>query len=408
MRKLTSVLLILALTTVFAALTFAQELKVSGEAKSGIYWQQVQKEGKAIEANEDALKLHNTEDAGPYHGRFRLNLDYDNGDNRGMKAQINWENWGNNQQPLWSYAFGYGNFFEDQMTVAVGKLGASPWGTGEPDMWKELEQYHSGGGMRIEWKPAFVPGSLNVGFVLSWFNEGTSTTRTASFVDLLQESVVGIAYANDLFALRLGYRLDSTYDSKENAKLNGDGEGDEFLYRLEEYKLNELVPGMSVWAVGYYMGLVSTASQYYKNWLFFQYDPPELGSLETPFTFRLRLGYDYVDFYDDEEKEDALKYTPTRNVFHVTPSFYWHFFHKLVSIGALFSYQQDLGADKIWPGSPYESIQVEPKLQLNFASSYIAIAYNWKKQYVLPYTERGTKDPVKQTQFINLRFCIYY
>jgi len=412
MRKLLLALLIVA----FAAAAFAQELKISGEAKSGIYWEQVQKEGKAVEANEDRLKLHSTDEAGEHEGRFRLNLDYDNGNNGGMKAQINWERWKNtgSDQPLWEYAFGYGNFFEDQLTVAVGKLGASPWGTGEPDLWKELEQYYNGGGMRIEWKPAFVPGHLNIGFVLSWFNEGTDSTRTASFVDLLQESVLGLSYANDVFMIRLAYRLDSTYDSPtkvngvEIDKLYGEGEGDEFLYRLEEYKLNELVPGMSFRAVGYYMGLVSTAPKFYKNWVYFRFDPPELFGLDTPFTAQIRLGYDYVDFYDEKEKETELRYTPTRNVFHVTPSFYWHFFHKLVSIGAYFTYQQDLGSDKIWPGSPYESIEVEPKLQLNFGSSYIAFAYNWKKQYVLPYSERGTKDPIKQTQFINLRFCVYY
>jgi hypothetical protein len=118
--------------------------------------------------------------------------------------------------------------------------------------------------------------------------------------------------------------------------------------------------------------------------------------LDTPFTAQVRLGYDYIS---------------NRSEFHVKPSFYWHFnigeHQKLISAGAMFSYRQDFG-NKIWAGSPFQQMEVEPKIQLNFTSSYIAFVYNWKMEYTGDYAQRGSKDPTIQTQFINLRFCIYY
>jgi len=398
MKKIISVLII----TAFTAAVFAQELNLSGEAKTGIYWEQVQEQGKPVEVNKDALRLHSKDDAGSNQGRFRLNLDYDSGKNFGMRARIDWENWSNtdSEQPKWKYAFGYGNFFENQMTLSVGKLGGSPWGTGGPEKWKELEQNNNGGGMRVEWKPSFIPeqyGRLNVGFVLNWLNsyDDSGMTRTASFTDLLRESVLGAAYTHNLFMFRFAYRLDSDLDIRSRGTEIYGREGDDFIYRIEEYILRQYLAGMQMWALGVYEGVFADDPVFYRfeNWIFAQYEPDDLFGLSTPFTAQVRFGYDYID---------------QRSEFHVKPSFYWNFFNKLLSVGAMFSYRQDFG-NKVWAGSPYQQIELEPKVQLNFTSSYIAFAYNWKQEYLsTDYPERGDKDPIKRTQYINLRFCIYY
>ncbi|MDR2702476.1 MAG: hypothetical protein LBB72_08605 [Spirochaetaceae bacterium] len=390
MNKKTLFLLLLAVVPFFV---FAQELKLSGEAKSGIYWEEKQQEGLSKDAN---VTMMSKDDAGSGRGRFRLNMDYDNGNNFGFKARLNWETW-SDTQPQWPYAFGYGNFFENQMTVSVGKLGASPWGTDGPEMWKELEAA-SGGGIRTEWKPAFIPG-LNAGFVLSYFNsdrdQGWDIKKPLSLLNILRESVIGISYSNPRFLVRFAYRFDDEFDAtQENKNRGGKGE-DELVYRLEERILKEYLPGFQIWALGYWFGVTSEYPEMklFQNWLFFQYEP-EL------FTAQVRFGYDYIE---------------SRSDFYVKPSFYLNLFDKLLSVGAMFQYCQDFGDGKLYPGSPYRYLEVEPKIQLNFWSdntitSYIAFAYNWKREYVIPNYEGYPegKDPVKQTQWMNLRFCVKF
>jgi len=402
-----------ALFVVFSTTVFAQGLKISGDAKTGIYWQEVQEEGKPVVDDVNALQMK-SQDGDPNGNRLRINLDYDNGGNFGMRGRIDWTNWGAaiddnqhriNAQPSWSYAFGYFNFFEDQMTVSAGKLGGSPWGTGGPEMWRELEQIGDGGGMRVEWKPAFVPGRLNVGFVLNYYNadrDQGNPDLEITLLHILRESVLGVSYTNDWGLIRFAYRFDSNVDAiqgnkGETGEFEDRGKGeDEFLYRLEERVLTKYVPGFQVWALGSLFGIFDVYNpdlRYYRNWFFIQYEPPELGPLTTPFTAQVRLGYEYI-----EQRSD----------FFVKPSFYWHFFNKLVSAGASFMYRQDYGK-KVWEGSPYQVLEVEPKIQLNFASSYIAFVYNWKKEYIRENNvDRGGKDPTKQTRYINLRFCINY
>jgi len=393
-KKLFCVLLATALSS---GLVCAQELKISGEAKTGVLWEEGQDAGK--EKDLSKVRLNSKDDAGSQYGRYRLNLDYDNGNNFGMRARLNWENWGDTA-PDWSYAFGYGNFFDEQMTVSVGKLGGSPWGTGGPEMWKEMEVSRYGG-MRVEWKPGFIPeavGRFNAGFILNYFDDPdeASITREATLVDILQETVLGLSWTNDDWGLvRVAYRLDSERDSKQ--RMDGKTEGGKFLYRVEEHMLNRLLPGMQIWALGYLVGVGASEAQFYdfQNWLFAEYSPPELGSLTTPFTAQIRFGYDYVE---------------NRQVFHVKPSFYWHFLSKLLSVGGSFWYGQDFGDGKVYEGSPYLFIEAAPKIQINFSSSYIAFEYNFRRNYKGWYAEADAagEDPIRQTQWMNLRFCIYY
>jgi hypothetical protein len=374
---------------VVAAAAFAQEgLKISGEAKSGIYWQQTQQESKDPEAE---VKLKSTDDAGSQQGRFRLNLDYVNDNNFGFKARIQWENWVEKYPSQWPYAFGYGNFFDNQLTISVGKLGSSPWGSGGPEMWKELED-GTYGGMRTEWKPEFIEG-LNVGFVLNYYDsdrdQGWEDETPVTILNLLQESVIGVSYTHELFHVRMAYRLDGSMDSIQSNKQYGGLGEDSLVYRVEERALKNYLPGFQIWALGHLFGLSAKIDEikWYRNWFFVQYAP-------DLFTAQLRFGYEF---------------TESRSEFLVKPSFYWNLFEKLVSVGAAFTYCQDFGDGKIYEGSPYHYIEVEPKIQLNFTSSYVAFAYNFRQEYIQPYAELAKgKDPLKQTQWMNLRFCIYF
>jgi hypothetical protein len=389
-------LLILLAVMIGAISGFAQELNLSGEVKTGIFWKEFQNAGDPSDTN---TSLHSMDDAGGEgdQGRFRLNLDYDNGKGFGIRVRIQQQNF-KEDMPKWPYAFGYGNFFSDQLTVSIGKLGGSPWGTGGPEMWKEVDT-SAGGGMRIEWKPAFIPesaGKLNLGFVLNYFNgvREASGDERQTLVDLLSESVIGLSYTHDYFMVRTAFRLDGPIDVRDRTfgdlMAEGDREGGEMVYRVEERAIRKYLPGFSIWALGYFEGVGATFAdaRLAQNWFFIEFDP-------GVFTAQLRLGYDVVY---------------SRSRFHVKPTFYWHLFDRLITVGASFWYGQDYGEGKIYEGSPYEFIELEPKLQINFSSSYIAFVYNWRREYVNPdqAISRGNSDPIMQTQRMNLRFCIYY
>jgi hypothetical protein len=396
MKKIFAALLAGSFLLAFSTAAFAQELKLSGEAKTGIFWKKLEQVG-GLSDNDKAeeIKLHSKDDAGgeSNQGRFRLNLDYDNGNGFGMKVRFQYQDFGPNGEPSWEYFLGYGNFFDEQMTVSVGRLGGSPWGTGGPEMWKELEGTKNGGGMRVEWKPNFIPvGQLNVGFVLNWFNsdmdQGWDARKSITLLNLLGESLIGASYTHEYFHVRLAYRFDNEYDAIQDNKTTGGKGEDELLYRIEEYVIKNYLPYFKVWAMGYYFGISAYNPDItlFQNWLFAEYAP-------DMFTAQIRFGLDIV---------------PSRTVFHVKPSFYWNVFDRMLTVGASFWYGQDFGA-KVYEGSPYTFMELEPKLQFNFSSSYIAFAYNFRREYLHgDYPERGNRDPIKQTQWMNLRFCIYY
>jgi hypothetical protein len=255
--------------------------------------------------------------------------------------------------------------------------------------------HEEGAGMRVEWKPAFIPeeyGKLNVGFVLNYFDgirEDTGSMEP-TLLDILEETVFGVSYTHSHFMARAAVRLDSPYDLPSARGVTfgeDDREGIKILYRVEEHAIEKYLPGFTIWALGSLIGVGTTIQEtaWYRNWLFIQFAP-------EVFTAQLRFGYDYVE---------------SRNRVLVKPSFYWNFFNKLLSVGAAFGYAQDFG-NKMFEGSPYETLEVEPKIQLNFSSSYIAFVYNFSRAYVAQYPETRGADPIKQTQWMSLRFCIYY
>jgi hypothetical protein len=369
------------------AFAFSQGLTLSGEAKTGVFWQKVE---DSISKPVIKVNMHSQgDDAGNFEGRFRLNLDYVNeAGTMGFKTRIQWEDWQNEKQipEVWPYAFGYGNFFENQLTVSVGKLGGSPWGTGGPEMWKELEAGRSGG-IRFEYKPAFIPeqfGKVNVGFVFNGPDAYTDAgfTRDPTLFDILQESVIGLAYTHDLFMVRFAYRLDGEMDMRLRGSEGK--EGDDIVYRAEERILKNFLPGLSVWALGFIQGVGASKEDFveHKNWLFVQYAPEN-------FTAQIRFGF--------EGSAD-------RSEIFARPNFYYKLFNGLVEAGALFGIAQDFGNGKGYKDSPYSYLEFEPKVQINFApGAYAAFVYNWKMEYAYK-----TPPPLRQTQWVNLRVGFYF
>jgi hypothetical protein len=385
------ILFLLALVAGATAL-FAQEFTLSGEMKTGVLWREFDN-GLKKDENQVITRMGSQDDAGGGPGRFRVNADYFHESvHLGFKVRINWESWGADQGPSWSYAFAYGNFFQDQLTMAIGKLGASPWGIGGPELWNELESIATSGGIRFEYKPSFVPG-LNVGFVLNGMNNYTDlwpASEDITFLHYLEETVIGVSYTHQYFHGRVAYRFDTVADGERGGSddyLEAGRNGGEMLYRLEERIIRNYLPDFRIWAIGYYKGIGASEANkrdfLVKNWLFAEYDPQY-------FNAGLRFGYDV---------EESLQF------FHFRPQFYIKLWDNFLNIGTRAAYAIDFGGDRVSTGA-YYYFEIEPKIQVNFPNFYVAVAYNLRRQYVLDpvglYKDEGS-DPITQTQWLNLR-----
>ena len=402
MKKITLFLIALA----FANTAFSQGLKISGEMKTGLLWNKYENGLDELNNQNVTSTIGSKDDAGSGPGRFRINVDYFNSDiNIGFKFRLNWQKWDDTTVngegvPPWTYAFGYGKFFNNQLTMSLGKLGASPWGTGGPEKWQEVESLGNTGGIRFEYEPSFIPG-LNAGFVLNGFNGSREEwTKPIDLFLILAETVVGVSYTHDLFHARIAFRFDSEADSpgRGGGWINGK-EGGELVYRLEERVIRNYLPGFSIWAMGNVKGIgvdqenIDAGVEYFStwNWLFFEYAP-------DLFTAQLRLGYDAY---------------PNIDVVYVKPSFYLNLFDKLIKVGASFEYQKDFGElTKVdHPDAAFRFIELKPLLQVNLSpNAYAALEYSFKQKWIqwsATYKDKDIK-PLIQEQWINIRFCLTY
>ena len=378
---------------VFAALAmpvFAQlgDFTFDGFVRTGFIWQKSEEIGKDPKTE---VRLGNLDDSGGGQGRIRMNFSYVI-NNVGFKGRLQWDNWQNSQKaPEWPYLFAYINSFEDQLTISAGKLGSSPWGTGGPEKWKKLESMSDGsggGGVRFEYKPLFAPG-LNAGIVLNWYDGSLDRGigRDVTLLDVLQETVFGVAYDHEYFLVHFEYRLDSEIDQRPGSANQSGGvkEGDDIIYRLEEHIIKNYLPGFSVWALGEFQGIGAVKDYLYlDNWLFTQYQQ-DWG------TAQIRFGY---------------KVTKTRSSFHLKPSYYHNFFDKLLTVGASFKYENDFGEGRINKDAPYTELEFEPKLQINFSNAYVAFTYNFKQTYKQP--QKDIPKPIERFQNMNLRFGLWF
>jgi len=394
MRKI----FIILLAVVFTSVSFAQEFVVGGEAKTGVIWKQTENrlaEGVDHKREGDGVRMGSMDDAGGNDGRFRLNVSYAKG-NLGFQARLNWEQFNNapTNGPTWSYGFGYGKFFDNQLTLSLGKLGASPWGSGGPEMWKELE-VSSYAGIRFEWIPKFAKewanGVLNLGFVLNWIDDAADAgiDRQPTILDALSETVFGISYKNDWFLIRAAYRLDSELDQgAARSGLEIKQEGHKLVYRIEEFALDKAIPnlGMKIWALGEVIGIGSESPDdtfSTRNWLFFQIAPGD-------FTAQTRFGLEAT----------GVKFHAFARLF-----LSYKLFSNLLVPSIEATYANNFGEHKEWKDIPYLYYDFKPRLQLNFADgAYVAFEYFYRMsiEYGPP------RPPEKQTQWMNLRAGISF
>jgi hypothetical protein len=249
-------------------------------------------------------------------------------------------------------------------------------------------------GIRFEYMPAYLPG-LNIGFVLNDWN--TTVKSGAVFKDLLQESVLGLSYTHDYFHLRFAWRLDS--DGDEDLKYNTDN-GHMMVYRLEERVLKNYLPGMQIWATGYFEELLSgdendiTA----ENRLYIQYDPDN-------FTAELRLGYNFVNLrplgYTIDD--DLIPLESSWRYFFVWPSFYYKLFDNFLSVGAAFEFAKCFGSDIVVSDS-FLYWYVEPEIRLNIGSgTYLALVYRYQEDFLALDRENHFSPFNSKSHWANLR-----
>jgi hypothetical protein len=374
LKKIIFTLLVLVLAS---GGILAQELTVSGEVKTGFFWYETQigktkpvSSGFVHNSEDDNFDSGNYSDLNKNQGRFRLNFHLKK-DNIGMKARLQTTSW-DDPQVKWGYAFAYGDFFNDQLRISAGKTGDSPWGSGGPEMWKELD---TAIGLRFEIMPGMVPG-LNFGFAINDTNgEAAIGSGTQTLEDVLRESVLGLAYTHEYFLLRFAYRLDADYDAQV---------GDQMLYRIEERIIQKYLPHFQIWANGFFDGMNTGGENkgLFTNWLYVQYDP-------DIFTAQIRFGFDA-----DQQVQ----------ILYARPSFYYHFFGGFLSVGAAFEFANDFGEGKMDTSTPYLRWFIEPQIRLNFGSAALAFVYRYKDDYERWDPDSNSSKKIRTTtNIINLR-----
>ena len=94
-----------------------------------------------------------------------------------------------------------------------------------------------------------------------------------------------------------------------------------------------------------------------------------------------------------------------RSVIFIRPTFSYNLFGGLLVPSIIFGFAQDFGDAKRVPGSAYSYIEVEPRVQINFApGAYAALAYYWRVEQRF-----GPPSPPEQyTQWFNLRAGITF
>jgi len=385
---------------------FAQEVTLSGELKTGFYIQQ-----ETI-GNDDPVAFggmtNNDGDSGAGQGRLRLDFHSSYGD-MGLKVRFQIEPQGATQlgpfTPTWSFAYAYGNLFDNQLTISAGLLGESPWGTGGPRLNSEPEsrEYMSYNGLsgdpyvsnegligiRFEYKPVFVPG-LNIGFVLNQPDLVVADSTEQKFFDMLGESVIGVSYESDYFAVRVGYRFDSEADAYNKININ---EGSRLAYRLEERVLDKVAEGMQIWLNGVYYGIGSGkqkiqkkdpatgliiekkigVGEYSINWLYWLWDTDSFIA-KCDVGLSMYKTYNNTNFTPYERQEyQSLE---------ILPAFYYKLFDNLLQAGLGLGFGMEFGEGKTYKDAPYQYISVEPQLRLNIGSrGYLAAVYAFTDKY---------------------------
>jgi hypothetical protein len=364
--KMKKIFLTVCVIMLAAAMASADDIQMnfSGEVKTGLLWDKIEEPGSATI---NRTRLGNNDDAG-IPGRIRLDGELIK-NNVGFKMRWETTNFQNNIAPAWAYVYAYGDFINEQLRLSGGRLGQSPWSSGGYEIWDELDNR---AGLRVEVKPNFLSG-LNVGFVLNQHNTNTSNTEV-TLLGILEESIVGVAYTHDFFEIRAAYRFDSDEDSHlDNMGLS---EGHDFIYRVEEKALRNVVEGLSIWANGKLIGIAAknTAIINYINWLYIQYNP---GALDVQLRTGIDAGYEKWYF----KLKPVISYGIT----------------DFLRLGATFYYYKDFGEAAPAKDAPYKVLAFEPLVRVTFNNMYVDLAYQFGREYT-------AANRIKQTNWVNLRF----
>jgi hypothetical protein len=413
MKKLiaAAVMAFCALTIVFPQESQEMKLTISGEVKTGLFvWSREKDVYESDDLNNQTGEVLPDEGAdihysaldnwmgskrldtsrGTNQGLYRLNFQIEKG-NIGAKFRFEMSDFSTGTVN-WAYAFLYGSFFDDQFRASAGRLGESPWGTGETELDVELDATV---GMRFEYLPSFVPG-LDLGLVLNTWNTAIPSKVVATVQDLASETVLGVSYTHDLFHARVAYRLDSEIDKVGTTNRD---QGGRITYRLEERVLGNYLPGFQIWNVGYFEEIGNEAKNMLTgtNYLYIRYDPDS-------FTARLRLGYDIIDVKrlpNGNRGADNF-----RQWFSIQPSFYYKFFNNFLNAGLAFEFAKDFGGGLVSPDS-YLSWYIEPQIRLNIDQGfYMALVYRYHDEYYRMDIQTDQKNPElfnSRTYWVNLR-----
>jgi len=381
------------------------QMEVSAEVKTGVFW-----DSRA----EPSARMHHNDYAGNALGRFRLDMGFSY---QSLGIRVRFEQEGLAGTVNWYFAYAYGNFLDEQFRISLGRLGPSPWdwgGTAPRWIWAPhdnrvaLDDHRRWlddvFGIRMEITPAAVPG-LNVGLTVNqWDNLRNPRVEDGDIgiSELLMESVIGVAYANDHFHGRLSLRLDGVADAVFCDYYEGWLlEGMSLMYRLEPRFITNLVPDLRVWLNGWWRGIgaetVETAvigantntMMDWRNWLYVEYAPAD-------FTAELRLGLQLTGFES--------------HVFTVRPSFFYNVL-PFLRAGAAFRYEYNFGtyAGTFWGGRtpPHTAFNparhffsIEPQVRIQFGATYFAFVYGFEG--------RVDDGNLTQRHWINLRTTISF
>jgi len=342
---------------------FGQEFNFTGEMKTGVYWESRQ---KGDDEPKEIMELGNSDgDSGGFNpatgftnipGRFRLNLEFMPIPTIGFRVRFE-DSTFTGRTIAWTYSYAYGNFLDDQLKISAGKLGDSPWKTGGPELNTSIDETYinSFAGLRAEFKPAFAPG-LDIGFVLSPPNYDLKK-EDKGLASFMQETVFGVAYANDYFAVRLSWRLDG--DDMDNYQ---DADGHSMVYRLEEKTLRQYIPGLSISANGIWEGLVDGLDKKLnlQNWLYITFKEYNIDS-------ELRVGYQLSNNEGGTIHRKMLTIKPIIS----------YFFTPMISAGITVIFSKDFGDIT---QVDYDNLTIEPQVKVTFnPNAYVALVYGYQQ-----------------------------
>jgi len=384
MKKLITILF----AGLLAASAFALDdiIELSGEIKTGVFIEQRQSDGQTQSKN---TIYNNDEDSGNTGSRVRFGIAL-NTKGIGLRTRFSQQNFlyrpkdninDTSMAPVEvDFAYVQGSLFNGQFRMSAGLLGESPWGTGGPELGRELEYNGSPTtGIRLEWRPLGSLRGLNLGVVLGRSNEQVPDDAKETFGDLFLESILGIAYENPYFGFRFAYRFDRGLESPAAVT-----EGEMLVYRVEERLLWRLLPGMSISANGYCQGINAGGRDhtpgFIQHWLYISYEPEY---------FSTGLNFGYYDGFELNAQKMEFR-----------PYFYYNIIPNHLIAGLMGGMEIGFASGKSFQDTFYNFWFIEPQVKVNINNNfYFAVVYRYQAGNYL----KETTDKDQVTNWVNLR-----